>query len=301
MGHVRRILWHLSVVGTQSGFNVLGECCLASPRPWLKAVCFSPRLRTFVGNIADREEPDVCCCCLAMPGTQAVLDHGCSQRLLCAGGGRGGALSEAWRESTAGTRPPSPRAPPERGSALPDLTEQFSPPENGPPILLKLLDAIEKKGLDNEALYRAPGGPAGSELRQALRSDFLSLDLEQFDVRAVGEAVRGYLLDMPTPVVPTLLHSEIIQTLQEFPQQEHCRKQLFLVLESTAIPLQNVLTFQRLLQHFGKICCEADKNGLTPRAVGEIFGALIFRLPRSEGGPDFSALALELLVDTRRA
>ncbi|XP_069072507.1 phosphatidylinositol 3-kinase regulatory subunit beta [Pleurodeles waltl] len=203
--------------------------------------------------------------------------------------------------ATPGSSSPRPDSGDLQGSALPDLTEQFSPPENGPPTLLKLLDAIEKKGLDSEALYRAPGGPAGSELRQALRSDFLSLDLEQFDVRAVGEAVRGYLLDLPTPVVPTLLHSEIIQTLQEFPQQEHCRKQLFLVLESPAIPLQNVLTFQCLLQHFGKICCEADKNGLTPRAVGEIFGALIFRLPRAEGGPDFSALALELLVDTRQS
>ncbi|KAJ1085490.1 hypothetical protein NDU88_005622 [Pleurodeles waltl] len=46
-----------------------------------------------------------------VPLSPAVLDHGCSQRLLRAGGGRGGALSDAWRESPAGTRPPSPRAP----------------------------------------------------------------------------------------------------------------------------------------------------------------------------------------------
>ncbi|XP_069505354.1 phosphatidylinositol 3-kinase regulatory subunit beta [Ambystoma mexicanum] len=186
-----------------------------------------------------------------------------------------------------------------QGSALPDLTEQFSPPENGPPILLKLLDAIEKRGLDSELLYRTSGGQSGSELRQALRSDFHALDLEQFDVHSLTEALRGYLQDLPSPVVPALVHHEIIQTLQEFAQQDHCRKQLFLVLESPAIPLQHVLTLQSLLRHFGKACREADRNGLTPRAVGEIFGSLLFRLPRSESGPDLSALALELLLETR--
>lgn len=32
------------------------------------------------------------------------------------------------------------------GSSLPDLQEQFSPPEIAPPLLVKLVEAIEKKG-----------------------------------------------------------------------------------------------------------------------------------------------------------
>lgn len=32
------------------------------------------------------------------------------------------------------------------GSPLPDLQEQFSPPEIAPPLLVKLVEAIEKKG-----------------------------------------------------------------------------------------------------------------------------------------------------------
>lgn len=30
--------------------------------------------------------------------------------------------------------------------ALPDLAEQFAPPDVAPPLLIKLLEAIEKKG-----------------------------------------------------------------------------------------------------------------------------------------------------------
>lgn len=40
--------------------------------------------------------------------------------------------------------PSLPPSPP--GSPLPDLQEQFSPPEIAPPLLVKLVEAIEKKG-----------------------------------------------------------------------------------------------------------------------------------------------------------
>lgn len=43
-----------------------------------------------------------------------------------------------------GLTPSLPPSPP--GSSLPDLQEQFSPPEIAPPLLVKLVEAIEKKG-----------------------------------------------------------------------------------------------------------------------------------------------------------
>uniref|UniRef100_A0A671QKK5 Phosphatidylinositol 3-kinase regulatory subunit alpha-like n=1 Tax=Sinocyclocheilus anshuiensis TaxID=1608454 RepID=A0A671QKK5_9TELE len=55
--------------------------------------------------------------------------------------------------------PPTPKPRPQRplpvapgpASALVDLTEQFTPPEVAPPMLLKLLEAIERKGLSMPA------------------------------------------------------------------------------------------------------------------------------------------------------
>uniref|UniRef100_A0A8B9Z0E6 Phosphatidylinositol 3-kinase regulatory subunit beta n=1 Tax=Buteo japonicus TaxID=224669 RepID=A0A8B9Z0E6_9AVES len=164
----------------------------------------------------------------------------------------------------------------EQGSPLPDLQEQFSPPEIAPPLLVKLVEAIEKKGLDSEMLYRT----SGSELRQALRTDWTLGDLEPFDVHSLGEALRGYLQDLPSPVVPVSVHGDILQ----IPQPENCRKQLLLALESPAVPLQNTLTLQFLLRHLGKVSQQAESNSLHPRALGEIFGPLLLRLPGARYG-----------------
>ncbi|NXS14966.1 P85B kinase, partial [Neodrepanis coruscans] len=183
------------------------------------------------------------------------------------------------------------------GSPLPDVQEQFSPPEIAPPLLVKLVEAIEKKGLDSEMLYRT----SGSELRQALRTDWTLGDLETLDVHSLGEALRGYLQDLPSPVVPVSVHGDILRILQEFPQPENCRKQLLLALESPVVPLQNTLTLQFLLRHLGKVSQQAESNNLHPRALGEIFGPLLLRLPgaSSELSPDFSVLFLEILLQTK--
>ncbi|XP_053869461.1 phosphatidylinositol 3-kinase regulatory subunit beta isoform X1 [Malaclemys terrapin pileata] len=185
----------------------------------------------------------------------------------------------------------------EQGWLLPDLAEQFIPPEVAPPLLLRLVEAIEKKGLDSEMLYRT----SGSELRQALKTDWVLGDVEPLDVHSLGEALRGFLQDLPAPVVPALVHGEILRILQEIPQPESCRRQLLLALESPAVPLQNLLTLQFLLHHLEKVSQQAESNGLHPRALGEIFGPLLLRLPgtSAELSPDFSGLFLETLLQAK--
>ncbi|XP_058019205.1 phosphatidylinositol 3-kinase regulatory subunit beta isoform X1 [Ahaetulla prasina] len=190
-------------------------------------------------------------------------------------------------------------APEEQGVTLPELSEQFAPPEVAPPLLCRLVDVIEKKGLDSKMLYRT----SGSELRQALRTDWAATgDLEVLDVHSLGEAVKGYLLDLPTPVVPPCVQGEILRVLQDVTQPELCQKQLLSVLESPAMPLPHLLTFQFLLRHFSKVVEQAESNGLSPRTLSEIFGVLLLRLPAaasSETTPDFPNLFLETLLQTK--
>ncbi|KAL7992854.1 hypothetical protein Chor_017110 [Crotalus horridus] len=265
---------------------------------------------------------------------------------------------------------------------LPELSEQFAPPEVAPPLLCRLVDVIEKKGLDSKMLYRT----SGSELRQALRTgknqfcgeqarlirwkrleaaaaaaaaapafrasqqqteagraeakglaatcvdakttsnhtgasvnfqlpcfEFLPFalahanwavtgDLEALDVHSLGEALKGYLQDLPTPVVPPCVQGEILRVLQDVTQTELCQKQLLSVLESPAMPLPHLLTFQFLLRHFSKVAEQAESNGLLPRTLSEIFGVLLLRLPAatsSETTPDFPTLFLETLLQTK--
>lgn len=190
-------------------------------------------------------------------------------------------------------------APEEQGVTLPELSEQFAPPEVAPPLLCRLVDVIEKKGLDSKMLYRT----SGSELRQALRTDWaVTGDLEVLDVHSLGEALKGYLQDLPTPVVPPGVQGEILRVLQDVAQPELCQKQLLSVLEPPAMPLPHLLTFQFLLRHFSKAAEQAESNGLSPRTLSEIFGVLLLRPPpaaSSETTPDFPTLFLETLLQTK--
>ncbi|XP_060550135.1 phosphatidylinositol 3-kinase regulatory subunit beta isoform X3 [Pantherophis guttatus] len=127
-------------------------------------------------------------------------------------------------------------------------------------------------------------------------------DLEVLDVHSLGEALKGYLQDLPTPVVPPCVQGEILRVLQDVTQPELCQKQLLSVLESPAMPLPHLLTFQFLLQHFSKVAEQAESNGLSPRTLSEIFGVLLLRLPAaasSETTPDFPNLFLETLLQTK--
>uniref|UniRef100_A0A8C6J2R6 Uncharacterized protein n=1 Tax=Melopsittacus undulatus TaxID=13146 RepID=A0A8C6J2R6_MELUD len=184
---------------------------------------------------------------------------------------------------------PLPATPGAGGCRLPELQDQFSPPEPAPPLLVKLVEAIEKKGDE------LPPSPL------VCPADWSLAELEPFDVHSLCEALRGYLQDLPSPVTP---------------QPESCRKQLLLALEPPVVPLQNTLTLQFLLRHLGKVSQQAESNGLHPRALAEIFGPLLLRLPGARYvrswipglsqasaplSPDFSILFLEMLLQTKES
>lgn len=100
-----------------------------------------------------------------------------------------------------GPRPRGPRplparpreGPPEPGLTLPDLPEQFSPPDVAPPLLVKLVEAIERTGLDSESLYRPELPPPCT--------DWSLSDLEQWDSAALADGIKGFLLALPAPLV----------------------------------------------------------------------------------------------------
>ncbi|EHB04147.1 Phosphatidylinositol 3-kinase regulatory subunit beta [Heterocephalus glaber] len=100
-----------------------------------------------------------------------------------------------------GPRPRGPRPlparprdePQEPGLTLPDLPEQFAPPDMAPPILARLVEAIEQTGLDTESHCR-PELPA-------LRTDWSLSDLDQWDAGALSDAIKGFLLALPAPLV----------------------------------------------------------------------------------------------------
>lgn len=45
-------------------------------------------------------------------------------------------------------------------------------------------------------------------------SDPVLVDLDQYDLVSLTDALRGFLQDLPTPIIPTSVYSELVYTAQ---------------------------------------------------------------------------------------
>lgn len=45
-------------------------------------------------------------------------------------------------------------------------------------------------------------------------SELALVDLDQFDVVSLTEALRGFLQDLPAPIIPASVYSELVYTAQ---------------------------------------------------------------------------------------
>ncbi|KAM6986185.1 phosphatidylinositol 3-kinase regulatory subunit alpha isoform 1-T1 [Aplochiton taeniatus] len=186
----------------------------------------------------------------------------------------------------------------DQGCGLLDLTEQFSLPETAPPMLAQLLEAIERKGLDNPTLYRTFTAGGGLEARQCFESDPPSAELEQLDLQVLCDGVRRYLQDLPQPVVPAAIYPQLVHAAQELVSPEECAQHLRRVASAPSLPSQYWLTFHCLLRHFSRVCHHGPKNLLSPRALAEIFSPVLFRQQTAncEPSPEAHVKIIETLV-----
>uniref|UniRef100_A0A8C2D0A3 Phosphatidylinositol 3-kinase regulatory subunit alpha n=1 Tax=Cyprinus carpio TaxID=7962 RepID=A0A8C2D0A3_CYPCA len=180
-------------------------------------------------------------------------------------------------------------------SALVDLTEQFAPPEVAPPMLLKLLEAIERKDLMLVSLCLVLASfLSGSLMFVFFELDPASVDLEQMDLQMLCDGLRRYLQDLPQPVIPSVVYSEMMRIAQEVQGTDECAHHLRLVASSSALPPQYWLTLQSLLRHFSHVCQASAANLLSARALAEIFSPALFR--QQPTSPEAHIRIIEVLV-----
>uniref|UniRef100_A0A8C2Q9J7 Phosphoinositide-3-kinase, regulatory subunit 2 (beta) n=1 Tax=Cyprinus carpio TaxID=7962 RepID=A0A8C2Q9J7_CYPCA len=161
--------------------------------------------------------------------------------------------------------PAVPRPEPTASSqvaAVLDLTKQFTQAETAPPNLIKLVEAIERTG--NTCVSLNPVICPCAELQE--------LDVGQWDIHVLSEALIQYLQELPAPIIPPSVYTELQAAVQR-------REQLLQVLEKPEVPPQNLLTLHYLLRHLEKVCRRGEQNGLDIHTLGQIFGPLLIRGP----------------------
>ncbi|XP_077084004.1 phosphatidylinositol 3-kinase regulatory subunit beta [Siphateles boraxobius] len=180
-----------------------------------------------------------------------------------------------------------------------DLTKQFTHLETAPQNLIKLVEAIELTGLDSMTLYRTSTASASDSQRQSL-AELQELDVGQWDIHALSEALIRYLQELPAPIIPPSVYTDLqaaVKLESDVPSVRR-REQLCEALGKPEVPLQNVLTLHYLLRHLEKVCQCAEHNGLDIHTLGQIFGPLLIRGPVSGSEEDegFPAVAFERLI-----
>ncbi|XP_034027242.1 phosphatidylinositol 3-kinase regulatory subunit alpha-like isoform X1 [Thalassophryne amazonica] len=177
------------------------------------------------------------------------------------------------------------------GFTLPDLPEQFGPPDTAPPLLSRMMEAIETKGLDSPGVYRSLGG-GGLDTRQ-----LADADLDQLEVSSLCDGVVRFLQDLPGPILPTSLQADMVHAVQEVRDPEDCAQVLRGVASSPAYPGQYGLTLLSVVRHLARVCLHATRNQLSPRTLAETFSPLLFRQSAgSESSLDPLVQVLEVLI-----
>ncbi|XP_014879575.1 phosphatidylinositol 3-kinase regulatory subunit alpha-like [Poecilia latipinna] len=177
------------------------------------------------------------------------------------------------------------------GLVLPDLPEQFGPPDTAPPLLSRLMELIETKGSDSPVLYRSMSGGV-LDTRQ-----LADTEPEQLDVPSLCDGVVRFLQDLPGPVLPASLQADMSHAVQEVRDPEECAQVLRGVASSPTCPAQFGLTLLSVVRHLARLCLHGSRNQLSPRVLAENFSPLLFRQPPgSDSTLDPLVQVLEVLI-----
>ncbi|XP_060900344.1 phosphatidylinositol 3-kinase regulatory subunit beta [Labrus mixtus] len=211
--------------------------------------------------------------------------------------------------------PAAPRPEEFQAVSVPDLSEQFTPPETAPPALVSLIQAIEKRGLDCVTLYRSTSGSSGAD--SPVYSLSTECEMGQKDVADLCECVLRYLRDLPSPVIPDCIYPSLQTAItlqqQQLQQQSadgavagsHDREVSFVLESATTVPLHHRLTLQYLLTHLSKVTQAQASNGLDTYTLGKVFGPLLMRTgpstPWLSLDDELPALVVERLLIERTA
>ncbi|XP_061094003.1 phosphoinositide-3-kinase, regulatory subunit 3b (gamma) isoform X1 [Conger conger] len=144
----------------------------------------------------------------------------------------------------------------------------------------------------------ASGVSGPLELRQALDTDPSSVDLEQYEVSVLADTLRAYLQDLPSPIIPAGIYSELVYTAQETPHIEECGEQLKRILESPSIPQPNHQLLLHLTRHLCRVSQSGAQSQASPRLLGQAFSELFFKhsLSSADVNPEHHVKIIEALI-----
>ncbi|KAJ2918598.1 hypothetical protein MD484_g1879, partial [Candolleomyces efflorescens] len=190
-----------------------------------------------------------------------------------------------------------------------DLTEQVhadavkDADRQIPVIVEKCIDAVEETALDYEGIYRKTGGSTQTKaITQLFESgnygSFDLLDSDRFnDICSVTSVLKNYFRSLPVPLLTFDLHDQFISSVSI---RDLALKHQTLTDLVHNLPDEHYYTLMKLMVHLHHVRLRCEKNRMTSRNLGVVFGPTLMR--SRDPGAEFSdmagkALFIEWLID----
>ncbi|XP_003738003.1 rho GTPase-activating protein 26 [Galendromus occidentalis] len=142
------------------------------------------------------------------------------------------------------------------------------------------IDAIEKRGLEDQGLYRTAG--VASKVQKLLQLAFDQkqvsqvnlMDANEWEVKTIASSLKNYLRHLPEPLMTFRLHQEFIKAAKLENAQERINRVEKLVQE---LPQENYRMLRILIEHLVKVSDNKTTNLMSISNLGVCFGPTLLR------------------------
>ncbi|KAM8755996.1 rho GTPase-activating protein 9 isoform 4-T5 [Acanthopagrus schlegelii] len=162
-------------------------------------------------------------------------------------------------------------------------------------------EAVEKRGLDTDGIYRVSGNLAViQKLRflvnheravttdgrymfpaELVQEEKLNLDESEWeDIHVITGALKLFFRELPEPLVPFGFFTDIVETVKMSDYMDKVDRLKCLVLN---MPPPNHDTLQFMCRHLRRVLERSDYNRMTTQNIGIVFGPTLMRPERDNG------------------
>lgn len=144
-----------------------------------------------------------------------------------------------------------------------------------PYVVTSCIQAIERRGLNEEGIYRIPGRKAEvDKLRMHFNYGRPNLDEDEWrDVNAVAGALKLYFRELPEPLMTNSLYPAFLAAANKFRDPEALREALIPLVE--ALPPLNRKVLSILMSHLRKVASFGPTNKMYENNLAMVFGATL--------------------------
>nr|XP_031533631.1 rho GTPase-activating protein 15 [Vicugna pacos] len=152
-----------------------------------------------------------------------------------------------------------------------------------PRFVKQCIEAVEKRGLDVDGIYRVSGNLATIQKLRFIvnQEEKLNLDDSQWeDIHVVTGALKMFFRELPEPLFPYSFFERFVEAIKKQDNNTRIETMKSLVQK---LPPPNRDTMKVLFGHLTKIVAKASKNLMSTQSLGIVFGPTLLRAEKETG------------------